>query len=138
MPRALNHSSKRDDYVLHNIADIAANTQHLARLLDFFRHTGPNGTHLCGVFELLGPNVADIAHDDFEDKRLPAPLVKLIAKQTLIALSDLHKHGLGHGGVFYNYSRSRYSRTRWLTKCCRSSCQEHCLHCILDKRHVRI
>jgi hypothetical protein len=59
-------------------------------MLDDFDLKGPNGSHKCLVYELLGPNVLDIIDANFLDRRLPSKLAKIIAKQCLIGLDSLH------------------------------------------------
>jgi serine/threonine-protein kinase SRPK3 len=62
----------------------------VVRLLDYFEHQGPNGTHVCMVFEVMGPNVlALIKQCDF--KGVPEPMVRSIAHDTLIGLDFLHR-----------------------------------------------
>ncbi|KAI0140538.1 kinase-like domain-containing protein [Xylariaceae sp. FL1272] len=69
------------------------------KMLDHFKLDGPNGTHQCMVFELLGPSVSDVLDVRFVDGRLPAALAKKVARQTLLALDYLHQHGIGHGDL---------------------------------------
>ncbi|CAI7614278.1 unnamed protein product [Penicillium viridicatum] len=68
-------------------------------MLDDFDLKGPNGTHKCLVYELLGPNVPDIIDANFPDGRLPGKLAKAIAKQCLIGLDSLHQRKIGHGDL---------------------------------------
>lgn len=70
------------------------------RLLDSFQGVGPNGNYLCTVFEPLGTNVGEVASEWYKNARLPGPVAKSVAKQSLIALDILHKNEIGHGGVF--------------------------------------
>jgi serine/threonine protein kinase len=72
--------------------------KHIVQLLDQFNIKGPNGSHQCLVYELLGPSVPDVADAKFPGGRLPGKLAKAITKQSLIALADLHQLGIGHGG----------------------------------------
>ncbi|KAJ9362140.1 hypothetical protein DTO027B9_571 [Paecilomyces variotii] len=67
------------------------------RMLDDFDLQGPNGTHKCLVFELLGPNIPDMIDARFPDGRLPGQLAKAIAKQALFGLDILHQQNIGHG-----------------------------------------
>jgi len=59
-------------------------------LLDHFRHFGPNGTHECMVFELLGSNLLDLIKL-YHFRGIPIPIVKYITKQILIALDFIHR-----------------------------------------------
>ena len=58
-------------------------------LLDNFKIKGPNGEHVCMVFEVLGHNLLKfIIKSRYEG--LPVPVVKHIIKQTLEGLHYLH------------------------------------------------
>ncbi|KAJ2158783.1 serine/threonine protein kinase, CMGC [Coemansia sp. RSA 552] len=90
---------------------------HVAKMLDSFEHSGPNGRHVCMVFEVLGENLLSLlrnarrygslrgiicaprpengpsaAADDKtrSDDGLPVPLVKQIARQIIAGLAFLH------------------------------------------------
>jgi serine/threonine-protein kinase SRPK3 len=62
---------------------------HLISFLDHFRHAGPNGTHMCMVFEVLGGDLLGLIKT-YQNKGIPMPLVKQIAKQVLLALDYMH------------------------------------------------
>lgn len=72
--------------------------KHVLHTLDDFDIIGPNGTHICLVYELLGPNVPDALDAHFPHGRFPGKLAKMIAKQSLIGLDGLHQQNIGHGG----------------------------------------
>jgi len=60
------------------------------RLLDYFAHTGPNGTHICMCFDVMGPNVlALIKRCDF--RGVPHESVRKVAAHTLAGLDYLHR-----------------------------------------------
>jgi len=60
------------------------------RLLDYFAHPGPNGTHICMVFDVLGPNVlALIKRCEF--RGVPVESVRKVAAHTLAGLDYLHR-----------------------------------------------
>lgn len=63
---------------------------HVVSLLDNFQHKGPNGTHVCMVFEVLGENLLGLIKR-FEHKGIPQELVKQITKQVLLGLDYLHR-----------------------------------------------
>eukprot|EP00292_Cryptomonas_paramecium_P004187 CAMPEP_0113673872 /NCGR_PEP_ID=MMETSP0038_2-20120614/7093_1 /TAXON_ID=2898 /ORGANISM="Cryptomonas paramecium" /LENGTH=713 /DNA_ID=CAMNT_0000590367 /DNA_START=84 /DNA_END=2225 /DNA_ORIENTATION=- /assembly_acc=CAM_ASM_000170 len=64
-------------------------SEHVVGLLDSFKHTGPNGTHVCMVFEPMGSNLLSlIKHYDY--RGVPIDLVKQIARQVLMGLDFLH------------------------------------------------
>ena len=70
---------------------------HIVHLWDHFQHRGPNGIHLCLVFELLGPSVAFEA-ERFKGARLPPKLAWEACKQTAKALEYIHLNKVAHGG----------------------------------------
>lgn len=59
-------------------------------LLDHFKHTGPNGTHVCMVFEYLGDNLLTLIKA-YNYRGLPLHMVKQLAKGILIGLDYLHR-----------------------------------------------
>ncbi|KZT03391.1 kinase-like protein [Laetiporus sulphureus 93-53] len=63
---------------------------HVISFLDHFRHKGPNGTHVCMVFEVLGENLLGLIKRH-QNKGVPIPLVKQIAKQILLGLDYMHR-----------------------------------------------
>mmetsp|Transcript_17849 Transcript_17849/g.23358 ORF Transcript_17849/g.23358 Transcript_17849/m.23358 type:complete len:686 (-) Transcript_17849:567-2624(-) len=61
----------------------------VVHMLDHFSHQGPNGLHMCMVFELLGDNLLClIKHYDY--RGIPLNLVKQITYQICVALQYLH------------------------------------------------
>jgi serine/threonine protein kinase len=79
----------------------------IIQLLDQFVHQGPNGSHLCLVFDLLGPSV----HKVVESCRMAAqqeetpfheflepPTILKVSRQLLKAVAFMHKAGYAHGG----------------------------------------
>ena len=73
----------------------------IVQLLDHFKHTGPNGTHICLVFEPLGMNIHEMkSHLLFMPElqnygrelrhKYPVPIGKMILRQILEALDLLH------------------------------------------------
>ncbi|OJD15291.1 CMGC protein kinase [Emergomyces pasteurianus Ep9510] len=73
--------------------------KHTLHMLDDFDLEGPNGSHKCLVYELLGPNIPDTIDAHFPDGRLPGKLAKVIAKQSLVGLDSLHQQNIGHGDL---------------------------------------
>ncbi|KAK0445352.1 kinase-like protein [Armillaria solidipes] len=63
---------------------------HVMSFLDHFRHKGPNGTHVCMVFEVLGENLLGLIKRH-QNKGVPMHLVKQIAKQVLLGLDYMHR-----------------------------------------------
>lgn len=64
--------------------------QHVVSLLDSFNHRGPNGMHVCMVFEVLGENLLGLIKR-WNHRGIPVPLVKQITKQVLLGLDYLHR-----------------------------------------------
>ncbi len=64
--------------------------KHVVSLLDSFNHKGPNGVHVCMVFEVLGENLLGLIKR-WDHRGIPMPLVKQITKQVLLGLDYLHR-----------------------------------------------
>lgn len=64
--------------------------RHVVSLLDSFEHKGPNGVHVCMVFEVLGENLLGLIKR-WNHRGIPMPLVKQITKQVLLGLDHLHR-----------------------------------------------
>src|SRR6187402_1358690 len=63
--------------------------KHVVSLLDSFEHKGPNGTHVCMVFEVLGENLLGLIKR-WNHRGIPMAIVKQITKQVLLGLDYLH------------------------------------------------
>lgn len=63
---------------------------HVVQLLDSFRHEGPNGNHVCMVFEVLGENLLGLIKR-YNHRGIPTHLVKQITKQVLLGLDYMHR-----------------------------------------------
>ncbi|PHU15800.1 SRSF protein kinase 2 [Capsicum chinense] len=62
----------------------------VVKLLDHFKHSGPNGQHVCMVFEYLGDNLLTlIKYSDY--RGLPIHKVKEICCHILVGLDYLHR-----------------------------------------------
>jgi serine/threonine-protein kinase SRPK3 len=63
----------------------------VVKLLDHFKHSGPNGIHVCMVFEFLGDNLLTlIKYSDY--RGVPLSMVKEICFHILVGLLDyLHR-----------------------------------------------
>lgn len=64
---------------------------HVVRLLDCFDHVGPNGTHVCMVFEMLGCNLLSVIKR-YNYHGIPISIVKYMARQICHGLDFLHRH----------------------------------------------
>lgn len=69
-------------------------------LLDYFEHSGPNGTHLCLVLELMWQDVLGFL-EGYRDLgvELRYPLVRKISKQLVQGLDFIHSCGILHNGM---------------------------------------
>jgi serine/threonine-protein kinase SRPK3 len=76
-----------------------AGHKHICHMLDNFLHVGPNGTHLCLVFELMGETLDNFACR-FKNARVPAPAMRRITIQLIHALDYAHTNGVIHTGIF--------------------------------------
>ncbi|XVF05267.1 hypothetical protein REPUB_Repub05bG0157200 [Reevesia pubescens] len=62
----------------------------VVKLLDHFKHSGPNGQHMCMVFEYLGDNLLTlIKYSDY--RGIPLQMVKEICCHILVGLDYLHR-----------------------------------------------
>ncbi|XP_068310560.1 uncharacterized protein [Pyrus communis] len=65
------------------------NKKCVVKLLDHFKHSGPNGQHVCLVFEYLGDNLLTlIKYNDY--RGAPLHMVKEICFHILVGLDYLH------------------------------------------------
>ncbi|XP_051134377.1 uncharacterized protein LOC127253703 isoform X2 [Andrographis paniculata] len=62
----------------------------VVKLLDHFKHSGPNGHHVCMVFEYLGDNLLTlIKYSDY--RGIPLHMVREICFHILVGLDYLHR-----------------------------------------------
>ncbi|KAJ3435038.1 protein kinase superfamily protein [Anaeramoeba flamelloides] len=72
----------------------------IVKLIDQFFHQGPNGKHICLVFEFLDQKNLLNLLDKYGHNGLPIDLIKVITKQILIGLDHLHsKCGIIHTDI---------------------------------------
>lgn len=62
----------------------------VVQMLNSFMHSGPNGDHVCMVFEILGVNLLEIIKL-YNYKGIPMSICREIARQILIGLDYLHR-----------------------------------------------
>lgn len=74
-----------------------AGYSHVMHLLDSFNHSGPYGSRLCLITEVLGENVQQLAIK-FQNNVLPITAVKQMTKQLLLGVDYLHSCGIIHTG----------------------------------------
>ncbi|KAG5456656.1 MAG: kinase-like domain-containing protein, partial [Olpidium bornovanus] len=64
--------------------------KHVVNLLDSFKHKGPNGVHVCMVFEVLGENLLSLIRRA-KHRGIAVGLVKQITRQILMGLDYMHR-----------------------------------------------
>jgi serine/threonine-protein kinase SRPK3 len=96
------HDFERE--ILSRLSKISMKSNHGGRhyvlpLLDQFEHEGPNGQHVCFVFDVLGHHL-DFLTAKYKYGRLPLKAVRTLARQLLLGLDFLHKEcGIIHTGT---------------------------------------
>ena len=74
--------------------------------LDSFYHRGPNGNHLCLVFEAMGPDAVHVTQNfppevfskrDRDSRALPIWMAKSVLRHGLLAIDFLHQCGIAYG-----------------------------------------
>ena len=68
--------------------------KHICLPLDHFQIDGPNGSHICFVYPVLGPRVSCVLKE-FEN---PEKALRKVALQAVQGMATLHSHGICHGG----------------------------------------
>ncbi|VUC28886.1 unnamed protein product, partial [Clonostachys rosea] len=73
-----------------------------AKILDYFHHQGPNGTHTCIVTELLGPTISQVWNLRnplcLKEPLLPGSVLRA-SRQLLEGIKSVHKAGLCHADI---------------------------------------
>ncbi|KAG0057605.1 serine/threonine protein kinase, CMGC group [Gryganskiella cystojenkinii] len=68
----------------------APGRKYVVELLDHFVHRGPNGLHVCMVFEVLGENLLSVIKR-YHHRGIPIHLVRQIIHQVLMGLDYMHR-----------------------------------------------
>lgn len=84
--------------------------KYICHLVDDFEHQGPNGTHVCLVFELMGETMRSFGAW-FKESRIPYSYMRRFTTQLLVALDFAHDHKVIHTGEFWASS----SQTSYLS-----------------------
>ena len=82
--------------VTHNTA-----RDNIQVIKDYFSEEGPNGTHLCIVYQFAGPSLRSTSSAPWRmagSRRLRGDLARKVAKQTASAVELMHSAGVVHGG----------------------------------------
>ena len=97
-----------------------AGRQHVQKLQDQFKLSGPVGSHQCLVFKPAGRDLQQMISQDVERRRRKTfwslEISRTISKQLLLALDYLHSHRIVHRGMFPREIRVKST----LTLCARS------------------
>lgn len=72
--------------------------QHVCRLVNDFVHEGPNGKHVCMVFELVGDSLLSFGAG-FKDSMIPYPVMKRFAIQLIGAVEFVHYYDVIHTDI---------------------------------------
>lgn len=79
----------------------------ICHLVDDFEHKGPNGTHVCLVFELIGETLRSFGAW-FPDSMIPNEVMRRITIQLLLAIHFAHNHNVIHTGMSYYFPISTF------------------------------
>lgn len=74
--------------------------RYVCHLVDDFEHQGPNGTHICLVFELMGETLRSFGVW-FKEHRIPYSVIHRFTIQLLLALDYAHYYNVIHTGAFF-------------------------------------
>ncbi|KAI9373398.1 kinase-like protein [Aspergillus egyptiacus] len=99
---------------IRNLERLGQQSDFVVQLLDEFSLSGPNGTHQCLVFELLGPSLHWVLEDYHKtDDTLDTETIIRLAEQILHAVESIHDAGMAHGEICaanIAFTSSRLSR----------------------------
>lgn len=70
----------------------------VCHLVDDFEHQGPNGTHVCLVFELMGETLRSFGAW-FKESMIPHWVMRKFTIELLAALDFVHDHNVIHTGT---------------------------------------
>lgn len=73
--------------------------KYICHLVDDFEHSGPNGTHVCLVLELMGETLKTFG-TVFNKTMIPNPLMRRFAFYLLAALDYAHDSNVIHTGNY--------------------------------------
>jgi len=75
-----------------------AEYKHVCHLVDYFEHKGPNGTHVCLVFEIMGEALRSFGLW-FKECMVPTTVMRKFSWQLVVALDFAHASGVIHTGM---------------------------------------
>ncbi|KAK4176026.1 serine/threonine protein kinase [Triangularia setosa] len=92
----------------------------VCHLVNDFEHKGPNGTHVCLVFELMGESLATFG-TYFRGYLIPTPLMRKFSVQLILALHFAHVSNVVHsdlkeGNTFIRFQDTSRIESEFLVK----------------------
>ncbi|KAK0739396.1 kinase-like domain-containing protein [Apiosordaria backusii] len=72
--------------------------KYICHLVDDFKHKGPNGTHVCLVFELMGETLSTFG-TYFRECLIPTPVMRKFSAQLILALHFAHASNVIHTDI---------------------------------------
>ncbi|KAK5654563.1 hypothetical protein OQA88_7192 [Cercophora sp. LCS_1] len=72
--------------------------KYVCHLVDDFEHQGPNGTHVCLLFELMGETLRSFGAG-FPEDMVPTPIMRKFTFQLICALDFAHESGVIHTDI---------------------------------------
>ncbi|KAI0100494.1 serine/threonine protein kinase [Nemania sp. FL0031] len=117
--------------------------KHIAHLVDAFEHEGPNGRHVCLVFEVYGETLRSFS-SWFPENMIPTSVMRRFTIQLVLALDYAHEHKIIHTDIqpnnifvkFRDYSliESKYLKSMTVLKQDRDDKRYHAIQsCLLDR-----
>lgn len=108
-----NHDNLDYDFNIENDEVFNLGKKNIMKLYDDFLITGPNGKHICMVFEVLGENILHLIYKYKKDKLenqysglrikspstpsiIPLNSIKIIVKQIFHSINYMHHRGIIH------------------------------------------
>lgn len=87
----------RELQVLSQLNNKCPPPENIIKLLDHFEISGPNGTHLCVILELMWMDVGTFMGAQYSSE-VKMSVGREIARQVLRGLEALRSHGITHNG----------------------------------------
>jgi len=72
--------------------------KYISSLEDSFTHEGPNGSHVCLIFKVMGENLSTFRYW-FGSGQILTPIAARFATQLLHAMDYAHTYGVIHTGM---------------------------------------
>lgn len=82
--------------------------RYVCHLVDDFEHRGPNGNHVCLVFEIMGETLRSFGCWFNNEDMIPYSVMRRFAIQLVLALDYAHCCGVIHTGECFDYRLRRW------------------------------